>query len=295
MLRELTEEGILSNQLDCLLGETPAAGPAVIWPNGGSAYIRLHVAHLELLWAFVYGWTVLYEEAVQRPWMEGRYDGRILLETELTRRAAALLDWASSLRCRYSPWPADLPSPRNAQRGQERDYALKANGIFQQAVAFLLFHEVAHVRQHHFGVVDPDDHRPDALATAVTLEREADDFAFRVLVSPHDDEDTRCLKGWAVLAPALSSLYLVNGRVGVFQRRHPHLHHRIYDLLAKLDFRDEQSRFYYKYLCATVLLVFDRAHQASANDQLTPAIFDTADDAFEAEMESIDAFLSGCP
>lgn len=293
MLRAAIEEGIFRHELDLSLDETPPVSPIVIRPRGEPAYIQLHVVHLELLWAFVYGWIVLYEEAIQRPWIEGDYDGRILLESELTQRAAELLNWASSLRSGYTHWPDDLPSPRHSHPGPERDYVHKANGIFQQAAAFVLFHEFGHIRQQHLDVVHPRDQAVEALATAIEMEREADDFAFRVLVSANDDEATLRLKGWSILTPALSSLYLLNGRAGVFQRRHPHLHHRIQDLLAKLDFQDEQSRFYYHYLCATVLRVFDRAHDAGAHDRLTPELFETADDALAAEINALDAFLDG--
>lgn len=144
----------------------------------------------------------------------------------------------------------------------------------------------------HLDAVDPHN---DALATqvvAVQLEREADDFAYRALVGHDDSEPVRRLKGWAVLVPALSSLYLVDGRAGLYQRRHPHLDHRIADLLAKLNFQDEQSHFYYHYLCSTVLPTFDRAYQTNQDAPLTPRVFETVDEAFDAEMDDLDAFLS---
>lgn len=292
LLRESVAEGLVSHELNLLMDLVPPRGPSVNRPAHQPASITLHMPHLELLWAFIYGWVVLYEEAVQRPWINGTYDGRILLTTDLERRAAALLEWASSLRQAYTPWPAGLPSPEHVESAQERDYALKVNGIFQYATAFLLYHEFGHVRQRHFGALDSRGHDAAALATAIQLEHEADDFAYRVLVAHDDSEHVRSLKGWAVLAPALSSLYLVDGRAGLYQRRHPHLHHRVANLLAKLDFQNEQSRFYYHYLCSTVLLTFDRAYQANHDMSLTPRIFETVDEAFEAEMNDLDDFLS---
>lgn len=291
-LRIAVDEGLVSHELDLLMDLVPPRGPRVIRPEQQPASIALHLPHLELLWAFTYGWAVLYEEAVQRPWINGTYDGRILLTTDLTRRAAALLEWASGLRQAYTPWPAGLPSPEHSDSAQERDYVLKVNGIFQYATAFLLYHEFGHVRQRHFDAVDPQDGGAEALTTAVQLEREADDFAYRLLVAHDDPEPIRRLKGWAVLAPALSSLYLVDGRAGLYQRRHPHMHHRIASLLAKLNFQDEQSRFYYHYLCSTVLLTFDRAYQADHDVPLTPRVFETVDEAFQVEMDELDDFLS---
>lgn len=285
-------EGLPSHELDLRMDSAPPRGPSIVRPEQQPASIVVRIAYLELLWAFTYGWVVLYEEEIQRPMIEGSFDGRILLATDLTRRAAALLEWASGLRHAYTSWPAGLPSPTRTASEQERTYALKVNGIFQYATAFLLYHEFGHAQLGHLDAVDPHDDTEESRVTAVQLEREADDFAYRTLVAHDDSEFVRRLKGWAVLVPALSSLYLVDGRAGVYQRRHPHLHHRVADLLAKLNFQDQQSHFYYRYLCSTVLLTFDRAYQANHDVSLTPRVFDTVDEAFDAEMDDLDAFLS---
>lgn len=103
--------------------------------------------------------------------------------------------------------------------------------------------------------------------THVASSREGDDFSCRALVTHHDFESVRRLKSWAVLVPELSSLYQVDGRAGLYQRRHPYLHHRIADLFAKLNF---QSHSYYRYLCSAVLLTFDRAYQANQEASFLP-------------------------
>ena len=275
LLRAAVEQGLLSHELDLRMDATPPTPPRVIRRQGEPAFIQLHLSHLELLWAFIYGWIVLYEEAIQRPWLEGRFDGHVRLESDLTVRAAAMLEWASGLRQAHTQWPEGLPTPLGSDNEREREYAFKANGIFESAVAFLLFHEFGHVRQGHLGNVDQNDDTEGGRATAIQMEREADQFAFDVLVSQHDDDEAKAKKAWAVLAPALSSLYLLDGHVGIFQRRHPHLHHRIHDLLAKLRFEDERYRFYYHYLAVTVL--------------------DDVDEAFNDEMDSLDDFLGQRP
>ena len=292
LLRAAVAEGLVSHELDLIVDSAPPRGPSIVRMQQQPASIVVRVSHLELLWAFIYGWLVLYEEAVQRPMIEGIFDGRILLVTDLTRRAAALLEWASGLRHAYTPWPAGSPSPTHTASEQERSYALKVNGVFQYATTFLLYHEFGHARLGHLDAVDPHDDALETRVTAVQLEREADDFAYRALVAHDDSEPVRRSKGWAVLVPALSSLYLVDGRADLYQRRHPHLHHRIADLLAKLNFQDEQNNFYYRYLCSTVLLTFDRAYRADQDAPLTPRVFETVDEAFDAEMDDLDAFLS---
>ncbi|PQV52194.1 phage exclusion protein Lit family protein [Paraburkholderia sp. BL21I4N1] len=291
LLEDAAAEGIVSPEIDLIIDELPPMTPSVSRQVGEAARIHLHITQLELMWAFVYGWVVLYEEAVQRPWMENRYNGRILLETTLTQRAAALLDWATGLRTTYRAWPDRFPSPRYALDDQEYEYALKVNGIFQSAVAFLLFHEFGHVTQRHLDAIIRNDTDAGALATAIAMEREADDYAFRILLSGNDDEATRRTKGWAVLSPALSSMYLVDGRARVYQARHPHLHHRVQGILSKLNFHEDRNRFYYHYLRATILRTFDRAYALKRGTQLSPELFETADEAFDAEMDDLDVFL----
>lgn len=292
LLKEAVKDGVVSNTICMLLDETKPEAPKAVRPEDGPPFIRLHMSHMEVLWAFIYGWLVLYEECVQRPMMTGTFDGPILLDNALKHRAAALLSSASTLRQRYSAWPTTLPSPIHSESDDEHNYALKTTGIFQQSVAFLLFHEFGHLSQGHFNAVDQSDTR-EARATAIELEREADDFAFRTLISTDDDEPTLARKAWAILAAALSSLYLVDGLVNLFQRRHPHLHHRVADFLSKLNFHDQKNKDYYNYLCATVLLVMARAHDEEGVDAITPRMFDTALDALEAELDALDALEPG--
>jgi hypothetical protein len=284
LLQEVVGQGLLSEELVLEDDPSPPRAPRAIRRDGHPAEVVLHVAHLELVWAFVYGWIALYEEAVQRPMIAGTFDGRILLDSELKIRAAQLLDWASRLKDASTPWPEGLPSPNNYASEEERSFALKTNGIFQQSIAFCLFHEFAHVRQRHFDFLGGTAQAADP-ASILEMEREADDFAFRVIVSPEDDEVALTVKAWPILAAVLSSLYLVHGPAGVYQEHHPHLHHRVYEMLAKFDFRKPSpTRDYFHYLCATVLLVVSQAQ----GGRLEPEVFDTADDALGAEMDSLD-------
>lgn len=292
LLRHAVSQGLVSDALDMLLDQTKPMAPRVIRPKDGAAIIQLHIVHMELLWAFIYGWLVLYEEGVQGPMLEGTFDGRIHLNNALKLRAAQLLDWASGLKDQYTSWPRNLSSPTYFESLEEQSYALKTNNIFQQSAAFLLFHEFGHVRQEHFNAIDHRD-TVEARTASIELEREADDFAFRVLVSTDDDEETRRVKAWAILAPALSSLYLVNGPVEIFQKRHPHLHHRVADLLGKLNFHEDRNKDYFNYLCATVLLLIGRAHESQGDAAITPRIFETALDALQDELDALDALDPG--
>ena len=177
LLRAAVTDGLLSHELNLRMDSVPPRGPRIVRLQQQPASIEVCLTHLELLWAFTYSWVVLYEEEIQRAMIEGRFDGRILLATDLTRRAAALLEWASGLRHAYTPWPEGLPSPMHAASEQERTYALKVNGIFQYATTFLLYHEFGHAQLGHLDAVNQHYDSAESLVTAVQLEREADDFA----------------------------------------------------------------------------------------------------------------------
>lgn len=124
------------------------------------------------------------------------------------------------------------------------------------------------------------------------MEKEADDFAYRVMVSPDDDEDTLVVKAWPILAAVLSSFYLIHGPRGVYQERHPHLHQRVAHMLAKLNFPRGMHHDYYHYLCSTVLKLSMEGPlvrlRSGLDDDEQPEIFETAVDALHAELDLLD-------
>ncbi|MBD8636716.1 phage exclusion protein Lit family protein [Stenotrophomonas sp. CFBP 13725] len=294
-LLRAVNEGKVSNQLDMDQAPGIPRAPRAVQASGSPASLVLQVAHLELVWAFIYGWMVVYEWGVQRPMLAGTFDGRIHFDTPLKERAARLLDWAASLKYGYTPWPQGLPSPEHQQDEEERDLCLKANGVFQHAVAFYLFHEFAHAQQGHLGfmtVAPCEDLDPNSV---LEMEKEADDFAYRMIVSHEDDEGALRSKAWPILAAVLSSFYLIHDPHEVYQERHPHLHQRVAQMLAKLNFPKGQSQDYYHYLASIVLKLSMQGpllvlrDESEANKQ--PEIFDTALDALDAELDTLDGHV----
>lgn len=294
-LRRAADEGKVSNEL--MLDHEPGVprAPRAVQANGRAASLVLQVAHLELVWAFIYGWMVIYERGVQRPMLEDAFDGRIYFDTHLKQRAAHLLDWASSLKHGYTPWPQGLPSPVHQRDEEERELCLKANGVFQQAVAFYLFHEFAHVQQGHLAFMAAAPGEQADPNIVLEMEKEADDFAYRMIVSHDDDEEALRRNAWPILAAVLSSFYLIHGPQEVYQERHPHLHQRVAHMLAKLNFPEGQSQDYYHYLASTVLKLSMQGpllvlrNGSEADEQ--PEVFETALDALDAELDTLDGYV----
>jgi len=287
-LIEAVRNGLISAEIAIDGTDGPPRAPKAIQPAMGPAFLQLHLTHMELLWCSTYGWMILYEEGVQRPMIDHTWAGHIVLDSPLKERAANLLKWSSSLRTRFTRWPAGHPCPSGGADAAETEFCFKANNVFCNAVSFLLYHEFAHVQQGHFRVHDPRDN-PQAHALALDLEREADDYAYSVFVSATDTEERRAELAWPLLMPLLSSLYLVDGLVGVFQRRHPHLHHRIRHMLDRLDLREGRYADYYKFLCAVVLSVFSNAHARGGDEApLEPEVFLTTEEALDGELDFLD-------
>lgn len=283
-LRDAVANGLVVPDFELDSATATPEGPSVkLGLNGKGAQIRLQTAYLEHLWSFIYSWLVIYEEGVQKPLLAGAYSGELRYDTPLKQRAEALRRWGDSLRDTYTPWPAELPSPSSTE-GDEAGYAKAASQIYVMAVAYLLHHEFAHIKQRHFEFLA----RPlteDERASRRALEREADDVAFSALVSQIDGEQVRRLKGWAVLAPPLAWLSLVHSSRGLFPATHPIAHHRIYESLSRLDYFTEENRFYFYYLCSVVLGSASARLSGKHHAQRT---FETAEEALQSVMDELD-------
>lgn len=72
-------------------------GPFVQARDDGIPEVHIHVVFLELLWAFIYSWMVLYEEGVQRPQLPGTELPTGPAPSDLLERADALKNWSQSL------------------------------------------------------------------------------------------------------------------------------------------------------------------------------------------------------
>ena len=102
-LQAAVEQGRLSPEIE--LDEQPGSpvAPKISRESRGSAAaIRLHVTYLEILWAFIYAWMILYEEGVQKPLLRGESPAQIDDRTPLLSRARELFEWALGLRASYT-------------------------------------------------------------------------------------------------------------------------------------------------------------------------------------------------
>ena len=257
-------------------------GPFVQARDDGIPEVHIHVVFLELLWAFIYSWMVLYEEGVQRPQLPGTELPTGPAPSDLLERADALKNWSQSLARGYSPWPSHLPSPKDYANSAEKYFGEKANYVFQHATAFLLSHERAHAVFEHLPLVKD---QPSNNVLKLQLEKEADVFAFDDLVLPGLSDDEKALESWAILSVVLATLYLyLDPRRALTSSTHPSLHHRIGSIVRSLAWKGEQYRYYFPFLCRLVL-------QDLYPDVLKPAVqFEDAEDALTDALDALDEY-----
>ena len=248
-LKMQVTKGTLSGEIVMDMSAAPPKGPRVTRQKAGIPEMHVELSHLEMLWSFIYGWMVIYEEGVQKPLL---YPTRVIdHETvKLIDRADKVLKWSASLRETYTPWPAGLPSPMHYDSERETWYGLKANFVFQKAVAYLLSHERAHVALGHL------DAMPNASNAGILLdmEKEADAAAYDALLGQSLDDSEKPSEAWAMVSVLLSSFYLFRDpRIALLTSGHPALHHRVAHMIGRLALTDPHYDYYFSFLCRLIL------------------------------------------
>ncbi len=115
--------------------------------NLKSHEIATNIATLEFLWSSAHAHLVLYDE-----YSKAQKNGHTQFDTGATPRSRAaleLLNWSvgNLTGSGASPWPSHLPSPVRFPT-PETDIHV-ANELFLCGVAWIIHHEIAHVRLRH--------------------------------------------------------------------------------------------------------------------------------------------------
>lgn len=279
------ESGTLSKAIAYDNGREKVKTP---FANLETREINIQETYLCHLWSFIYSVFVMYEEGIQKPLINNTFDGALRFDTPLLQRAKVLFNWSISLTKEYSDWNDGLPNPRTHNDDREKFYAEKVNGIFQDAAAYLLFHEFAHLTQGHesfflgIGVTKLNE---SELAERIQMENEADQYAFGMLVKETDTEKQKWIKGLSILFVMCSALLITPRANSVKQITHPDLDNRLLNILLKIDLKTEEAQFYCWYLCCFAMRLYLMKH-----DIETPiSKYETARDAFFSYLEELDS------
>jgi hypothetical protein len=254
--------------------------------SGPPPTISLHVTHLEMLWAFIYGLFVAYEHHMREHMVrQGLRISDSPYSDEVRRRAHKLLEWSKNLRHGYTEWPAGTPSPQR-YLWEEKQLTEKVNNLFLTAGALMLHHELAHAIQGHIAPGATD-------AEALEQEKDADDVAHHQFLDAASTEVDKRIRAWSVLILPLSSLYLTTSPRLLFQTVHPHIHHRIAAAVSRLNFMEDHNKDYFDGLCIVAVTTYmveqDLLDPNFQNDPELKKRFERASDALEYFSDQLDS------
>ena len=284
------ESGYISTEID--YDESPHKVKTP-FSNRKTRQIYLQETYLSYLWSFIYSIFVIYEEGIQKRMIERTWDGMVNYDDNpLLTRAHKLFLWSISLIDTYSPWDNKLPNPKIHANAQEQFYAEKVNGIFQDAVAFIMFHEFAHLTHGHdiyYKLEDNTQEDKEKNYNLLEIEKEADNFAFDTLMKEYDDTSKQLTSIFAIQFVLTSSFLLEPNKSQTIQYSHPTLDNRLFYFLQKINTGKVEHDFYIKHISSIGLRMYLEKYKI-LNTYNKINEFDTVEDMINHYLETLDHF-----
>ena len=284
------ESGYISTEIDYDESPHKVKTPS---SNRITRQIYLQETYLSYLWSFIYSIFVIHEEVIQKRMIEGTWNGMVNYDDNpLLTSAHKLFLWSISLIDTYSPWDNKLPNPKIHANVQEQFYAEKVNGIFQDAVAFIMFHEFAHLTHGHdiyYKLKDNTQEDKEKNYNLLEIEKEADNFAFDTLMKEYDDPSKQLTSILAIQFVLISSFLLEPNKNQTIQDNHPTLDNRLFYFLQKIKIEKVEHDFYIKYISSLGLQMYLEKYKIlNANEKINK--FDTVENMISFYLEVLDHF-----
>lgn len=180
---------------------------------------------LTYLWCFCYGTIVCFNEIIQK---------RIYLQQQNDRKAldnaVKSFNFAGLLVTKYLDWDIDtLPNPAKFDSSEDV-WVEKVNGLFVEAVNFILLHELGHITNYHL------DYIPENSEIAKKDEWEADNTAIDWLLKSEGNYTNTLEEKTGAVLGFIAILFCMDTFEG--GSTHPNTDERIENLLTKLDADD---------------------------------------------------------
>jgi hypothetical protein len=230
-----------------------------------SKEIAIQEVFLSYIWAITYALVVIYEEAIQKKMIAGKWSRAIELDTPLLQDAEKLFIWALTLTDKYSDWDRNLPNPESQKTDEVRFYAGKINGIFLDIIVFILFHECCHLVNEHCEFIRKLGNKSVSELTAEekenykALENEADLFAIESIISNADGDRYKLVKGLFLVLANISILFILKHPKMVKSITHPDVDTRLHNVLEYLG-HDLPTFDYVWYLACFACRIFFGFH-----------------------------------
>ncbi|MGE0536246.1 MAG: phage exclusion protein Lit family protein [Pirellulales bacterium] len=197
--------------------------PFFFLANPETKTITAGVGCLGRLWATAYGYFCLYQAVADAKSQNADVRELDLKANERIEKASRLLEWTVNIEMALAAarrskeptpqvgWPNDLPKPIPNPIHASDEHV--TDELFLCAAAYILHHELAHIRLGHISSPDSDETRK--------LEEQADEAAARWILGGLDENDPRFLKRALGVALALSWLASLAVFVPEDQKWHP--------------------------------------------------------------------------
>lgn len=218
--------------------------------NCETKQINIQEVFLAFMWSFSYSLFIIVEKGVQERVTKPEWKGEIIFYTDLLIKANQLLNWTLTLNVFYSDWDLDLPNPERPNSNEEKIYAEKLNGLYENATCYILFHEFAHLSLDHCEFAKTvrskklSDLTTEDIAKFKQIETQADEFAFNALVNGAETEQEKFHKGIAIILAHCAMLFMVNNPKGIKQIKHPDTDIRLETSISKLNLKNPLNEDY---------------------------------------------------
>jgi len=152
----------------------------------------------QFLWSTCYSLIVLFDEAIQIPILEKKYDGTIDYDNIHIKRATKLFKEGFNLFQYFNDHVFfDLPNPEKYIEC-EKKYIEKSNGVFVAAMTFILLHEFGH---QYYGHLDYEPTQSESKNDEYVV----DDYAYEKIATKFGTRYEATFK--IGLVAALTSIY----------------------------------------------------------------------------------------
>jgi len=226
----------LNEEINIIEREEKVAMPAGV---GTFKIITIQETFLSYLWCMSYSLMYIYDKSIHEPKINPNYD----LTDELENRISAahkLFNYGLSLLESYDTWNInELPNPEFYEVLEE-EYVEKANGVYLNAVNFILLHELAHVALGHIDKDIENSEKKIVTSDADILkdEYDADSFAFERIIKGAENLTNQSTVAAGIIVGMCSFLFFSSSLKG---GDHPDPDERLKIALEKLNLQPEDN------------------------------------------------------
>ncbi|WP_299707494.1 phage exclusion protein Lit family protein [uncultured Pontibacter sp.] len=235
ILEKAIKEKGLYEEIRLIEREEKIGDPAFV---GSYKVISIEESFLSYLWSLSYSLVVLFDENIHKPQTIENYtlDSKA---QHLINEALKLFDYGFSLMYNFNYWDKNLPNPEEFDPAAN-EYIEKANGVYLNAVNYVLLHELAHVDLGHIDndILNSEKGIKTPESEIKQDEYHADKYAFERIMQGSDYLTNKHTVSVGIIAGICSFIFFSAEMGG---GDHPDPDERLKIALESLDLEEEDN------------------------------------------------------